>query len=514
MAPGWQEIAAQHVEQITGYVREILSTALVFLKSELGIDLGLNPDLCAPWVLLVTAWLGLVLMLVLWVSFCSGVSKSFPGELENTSPVPPAKKPDHKSDEPKKRNRKKNAEKKAQRNGLAVEPLEDAEVVETRGPHDVKTDKAKKNKKKPKQPVKEKKSSTSTDGKEPDEGTWETKVSNREKRQQRRKDKTPGDGSASPKATAVSIATNTMEQFHTNTEEPEIFITTTTTTASAPTVQREVDVDPPQIEATYVQETVIPQVTTCWEEVLSVNSSGWSDLGLQLPPQMASVQAESWTSMSLPTEHQTTEPSIWPQDMEGSWTIVDGSHIPVSFSGLTAVPDLSWSAHPPVQVDDEWSGINSTSADPSSNWNAPSEEWGNYVEQKPVRKAQMEKPVLEVAQESDTEKEKDEAGAPGSGKAKKKKKKKKVEDAGASAQSQVKAERDASAATQAQNAAGIILTARTRVEVSRAVSSAPVQTQQRPEPTNKPAASLPTQKKTEDNWESPKQVKKKARRET
>ncbi|XP_051577909.1 protein LYRIC-like [Myxocyprinus asiaticus] len=519
MAPGWQEIAAQHVEQITGYVREILSSALVFLKSELGIDLGLNPDLCAPWVLLVTAWLGLVLMLVLWVSFCSGVSKSFSGEIENTSPVPPVKKPDHKADEPKRRNRKKTAEKKAQRNGLAVEPLEDAKVVETRGPHDVKTDKAKKNKKKPKQPVKEKKSSTSADGKEPDEGTWETKVSNREKRQQRRKDKTPGDGSASPKATAASIATNTMEQFHTSTEEPEIFITTTT--ASTPTVQREVDVDPPQIEATYVRETVIPQVIPCWEEVLSDNGSGWSDLGLQFPPQMASVQAESWTSMTLPTEHQATEPSVWPQDMEGSWTIVDGSHIPVSFSGLTAakkfaVPDLSWSAQPPVQVDDEWSGINSTSADPLSNWNAPSEEWGNYVEQQPVRKAQVEQPVLEVVQESDTEKEKDEAGAPGSGKAKKKKKKKKkVEDAGASAQSQVKAERDASTATQAQSTAGNILAATvgTRVEMSRAVSSSPVQTQQRPEPTDKPT-SLPTQKKTEDNWESPKQVKKKARRET
>ncbi|XP_051575789.1 protein LYRIC-like [Myxocyprinus asiaticus] len=515
MAPGWQEIAAQHVEQITGYMREVLSSGLVLLKSELGIDLGLNPDQCAPWVLLLTVWVGLVLMLVLWVSVCRGVSKRFSVEIDNTSPAPPVTKPDHKADEPKRRNRKKTSEKKAHRNGLAVEPLEDAKVVETQGLQDMKTDKAKKNKKKPKQPVKEKKSSTSADGKEPDEGTWETKVSNREKRQQRRKDKTTSDGSASPKAAVVESAISVMEQVCTSPEDPE-----TTTIASTPPVHIEVEVEPPQIEASYVRDTVIPQVTPYWQEVLSVNGSGWSDLGLQLPPQMASVQAESWTSMSIPTEHQTTEPSVWPQDMEGSWTIVDKLHIPVSFSGLTAVPDLSWSAQPPVQVDDEWSGINSASADPLSDWNAPSEEWGNYVEQRPVHAAPLEQPVLVVAQESDTEKEKDEVGAPGSGKAKKKKKKKKkVEDAGPSAQvqSQVKAERDMSAAAQALSTAGNIFaaTAGTRVEeVTRAVSSAPVQTQQRPEPTDKPTP-VTTQKKTEDSWESPKQVKKKkARRDT
>lgn len=61
-----------------------------------------------------------------------------------------------------------------------------------------------------------------------------------------------------------------------------------------------------------------PVVTPCWEEALGVNGSGWSDLGLQLSPQMASVQAESWTSMTVPTERQTSEPSVWPQDMEGA----------------------------------------------------------------------------------------------------------------------------------------------------------------------------------------------------
>jgi len=112
MAPGWQEIASQHVEQITGYVRETLSTGLVYLKSELGIDLGLNPDLCAPWLLLLTAWVGLVFLVILWVSVCRGFFKSLTGTetgdtAENTEPGQPVKK----ADEPKRRNRKKNAEK-------------------------------------------------------------------------------------------------------------------------------------------------------------------------------------------------------------------------------------------------------------------------------------------------------------------------------------------------------------------------------------------------------------------
>ncbi|ROL41347.1 Protein LYRIC [Anabarilius grahami] len=491
MAPGWQEIASQHVEQITGYVRETLSTGLVYLKSELGIDLGLNPDLCAPWLLLLTAWVGLVFMLILWVSVCRGFSKRLSGtEKGDTVEKTGAAQPVKTADEPKRRNRKKNAEKKAQRNGLAVEPQEDAKVLDGQELPEGKTDKAKKNKKKPKPPAKEKKSSVSVDGKEPDEGTWETKVSNREKRQQRRKDKPPGDGSGSPVATAALTAFSTMEQVQTTPEEPE---TTITTAVSTPPVQREVEVDPPEVEASFVRDNVVPQVTPCWEEVLVVNGSGWSDLGLQLPPQVASVQAESWTRVTVPTERQTSEPSAWPQDME--------------------VPDLSWSAQPPIPVDDVWSGINSPSTDPSCDWNAPSEEWGNYVEQQPVSTLLMEPPVPEVAQDSDNEKDKDEAGAPGSGKAKKKKKKKKkVEDAGPSAQAQVKAERDTSVATPAQNMTG---------NVSADTAGPPpdpVQTQQRtsgPELTDK-STPVPTQKKTDDSWESPKPPvkKKKARRET
>ncbi len=66
-------------------------------------------------------------------------------------------------------------------------------------------------------------------------GTWETKVSNREKRQQRRKDKDPDDGSGSPVATEASSAICTLEEVQTAPEEPE------TTTVSTPPIQREVE---------------------------------------------------------------------------------------------------------------------------------------------------------------------------------------------------------------------------------------------------------------------------------
>lgn len=69
-------------------------------------------------------------------------------------------------------------------------------------------------------------------------GTWETKVSNREKRQLKRKDKTPGDGSGSPVAAAALTDISTMEQVQTTPEEQE---TNITTTVSTPPVQREVE---------------------------------------------------------------------------------------------------------------------------------------------------------------------------------------------------------------------------------------------------------------------------------
>lgn len=121
MAPGWQEIASLHVEQITGYVRETLSTGLGYLKSELGIDLGLNPDLCAPWLLLLTAWGGLVLILIVWVSVCRGLSKRLSGTeteeniADNTGPAQTVK-----ADEPRRRNRKRNAEKVCIRSGISI----------------------------------------------------------------------------------------------------------------------------------------------------------------------------------------------------------------------------------------------------------------------------------------------------------------------------------------------------------------------------------------------------------
>ncbi|TRY96050.1 hypothetical protein DNTS_021166 [Danionella cerebrum] len=491
MAPSWQDTAVQHVEQVTGYVRGALATALVYLKSELGLDLGLNPDVCAPWLVLVLSGLGLVIMLML----CASVFRCFPKGLSGKgtrhstgkkNPTPPFKK----ADEIKKKNRKnKNAEKKGQRNGLPVEPQEEVKDVNDQE-QDMKLDKTKKNKKKTKAVPKEKKSSAPV-SKEPDEGAWETRVSNREKRQLKRKDNmAPGDGSNSPRPSA--------EDSRTSGADGQSIVPSS---AFAAPLQKEAQVEPPQAEACFLQETVAPQELVCCEEVQSVKGSGWSEAD---PPQSSS---EGCSAMTVPTEHRASEPSVWPQDMEGSWTIVDGSQIPVSFGGLSAVSELNQSLQPAVSVDDEWSGIHRSSADPSCDWNAPSEEWGNYVEQQQVRAEPQQILVPDQTQDSDYEKDGEDTSAPGSGKAKKKKKKKKkVEDTGAAAQ--VKEEVTPVTQTASAPTAG-----RCAEYASHVPASAPVQTQQTI--SGLPELTDPSQKKPDETLESLKPAKKKkARRET
>ncbi|KAL6079801.1 hypothetical protein STEG23_035506, partial [Scotinomys teguina] len=76
-------------------------------------------------------------------------------------------------------------------------------------------------------------------------------------------------------------------------------------------------------------------------------------------------------------------------------------------------------------IDDEWSGLNGlSSADPSSDWNAPAEEWGNWVDEERASLLKSQEPVLNDQRISDDDKEKGEGALP-TGKSKKKKKKKK-----------------------------------------------------------------------------------------
>lgn len=231
-----------------------------------------------------------------------------------------------------------------------------------------------------------------------------------------------------------------------------------------------------------------------------MNGSGWREFG-------APVQLDS-------SDRQDRH-SAWTHDMEGSWTIVDSTNIPVSFPGLPAavepqaVPDLSWTCQP--VVDDEWSGLASGCADPD--WSMPAEEWGHYEDQ-PLESAVGTQPPPADLQESDPEKDKDDPAAPGSGKAKKKKKKKKkLEEGGATAQVEVEG-----GVAKDQNTAGNILPKTVKEQESVVPAGPPRAVAKASEPSEasvRTSAAPSAQKKAEESWESPKQVKKKkARRET
>ncbi|KAI4876592.1 hypothetical protein NFI96_014817 [Prochilodus magdalenae] len=547
------------------------------LAELLGLEAAAPLALWPAGVLLLSVGLGLVLSLLLLGLHRPGAAR---GKREKAEDSGLELGKAGKTEEPKKRSRKRAGDKKLQRNGLAVEPQDEMKPAEVQSPDpaELRADKAKKNKKKPKAPAKEAKSAPS-ERKEPDEaGTWETKVSNREKRQQRRKDKGAGDESGSP----GGVAPSTPDQPIATPEEPKISIpsspkikntstTPTTRPASTPkdttrpastpkdttrpastpkdttrpastpkdttrpastpkdttrpastpkdttrpastpkdttrasgnstaasTAQRKGVLisrfsteEPPAAEV----QAVAPQVSPGWEDVLSMNGSGWAELAVS-----GTVHPESWNSLSA--ERQDLH-AAWPHDMEGSWTLVDGS-----FAGLSAAagesqppPDLSCGCLP--QVDDEWSAQNSGCVDPSSDWSAPSEEWGNY-EDRPAEGAVSTQPLIAELQDSDTERDKEEPAAPGSSKAKKKKKKKKkLEEGGNAAQ----VEGDVGVAKD-QNTAGNILPKSVKEQESVA-PSAHLRAPLKPTEVEVTARSsgTPTQKKPEDSWESPKQL--------
>lgn len=74
----WQDAASQQVKLLTNRLNELLSKGLEFLRSELGVDLGLKPELIPPWMILLAACTGLVLMVALWASVCRGLFKKRP----------------------------------------------------------------------------------------------------------------------------------------------------------------------------------------------------------------------------------------------------------------------------------------------------------------------------------------------------------------------------------------------------------------------------------------------------
>ncbi|XP_034524244.1 protein LYRIC isoform X4 [Ailuropoda melanoleuca] len=426
-AQGWLDELARQAEEGSARLREMLSVGLGFLRTELGLDLGLEPKRYPGWVILVgTAALGLLLLLLLcygWAAACAGARKkrrSPPRKREEAAAVP-APAPDDlallknlRSEEQKKKSRKKLPE-KPKPNGRTVE-VADEEVARTprsataKQPleTDKKNEKSKKNKKKSKSDAKAVQNSSRHDGKEVDEGAWETKISHREKRQQRKRDKVQTD-SGSLDSTIPGIEntiTVTTEQL---------------TTASFPVGSKK------------------NKVSSGLNENLTVNGGGWNEKSVKLSSQISAGE-EKWNSVSPASAgKRKSEPSAWGQDTGDAnangkdWGRSWSDRSIFSGIGSTAEPvshsttsDYQWdvSRNQPY-IDDEWSGLNGlSSADPSSDWNAPAEEWGNWVDEERASLLKSQEPIPDDQKVSDDDKEKGEGALP-TGKSKKKKKKKK-----------------------------------------------------------------------------------------
>ncbi|XP_059104009.1 protein LYRIC isoform X3 [Peromyscus eremicus] len=579
-ARSWQDELAQQAEEGSARLRELLSVGLGFLRTELGLDLGLEPKRYPGWVILVgTGALGLLLLFLLgygWAAACAGARKkrrSPPRKREEaaaSAPAPedPAQLKTLRSDEQKKKNRKKLPE-KPKPNGRTVEVAED-EVVRTprsitakQPPEtDKKNEKSKKNKKKSKSDAKAVQNSSRHDGKEVDEGAWETKISHREKRQQRKRDKVLTD-SGSLDSTIPGIEntiTVTTEQL---------------TTASFPVGSKKnkgdshLNVQVSNFKSGKGDSAL--QVSSGLNENLTVNGGGWNEKSVKLSSQMSAGE-EKWNSVPPASAgKRKTEPSAWTQDTADAnangkdWGRNWSDRSIFSGIGSTAEPvsqsttsDYQWdvSRNQPY-IDDEWSGLNGlSSADPSSDWNAPAEEWGNWVDEERASLLKSQEPVLNDQRISDDDKEKGEGALPtGKSKKKKKKKKKQGED-NSLTQDTEELEKDireepplnTSKARPKQERAFPLKTMSTSdpaevlIKNSQPIKTLPPANSTEPsvtlskgdsdksssqvppmlQDTDKPKSNAkqnsvpPSQTKSETNWESPKQIKKKkkARRET
>uniref|UniRef100_A0A673V689 Metadherin n=1 Tax=Suricata suricatta TaxID=37032 RepID=A0A673V689_SURSU len=563
-AQSWQAELAQQAEEGSARLREMLSVGLGFLRTELGLDLGLEPKRYPGWVILVgTGALGLLLLLLFcyaWAAACAGARKkrrSPPRKREEAAALP-APAPDDvallknlRSEEQKKKNRKKLPE-KPKPNGRTVE-VADEEVVRTpRGitakqplETDKKNEKSKKNKKKSKSDAKAVQSSSRPDGKEVDEGAWETKISHREKRQQRKRDKVQTD-SGSLDSTIPGIEntiTVTTEQL---------------TTASFPVGSKKnkgdshLNVQVSNFKSGKGDSTL--QVSSGLNENLTVNGGGWNEKSVKLSSQISAGE-EKWNSVSPASAgKRKNEPSAWAPDTGdanangkdwgrswsdrsifsgiAAWSSVDrgmntSEQNSASFASLTLNSAVSGSTAEPVShsttsdyqwdasrnqpyIDDEWSGLNGlSSADPSSDWNAPAEEWGNWADEERASLLKAQEPIPDDQKVSDDDKEKGEGALP-TGKSKKKKKKKKKQGEENSPAQPIKTLPPA-----ISTEPSVILS---KSDSDKSSSQVPPMLQEtdKSKSNTKQNSVPPSQTKSETSWESPKQIKKKkkARRET
>ncbi|XP_017279694.1 metadherin a isoform X2 [Kryptolebias marmoratus] len=433
MAGDLRSFALEKAELLSSRLKELVSSGQGFVRAQLGVDLGLKPELYPTWVVLATAALGLLLLLgASWAAVCgkkrgSPARRSGEGEPGKADFVRSVKPEEHK-----KRSKKKASE-KTQSNGQPVvvaqeevketvavskisPPIKAAKVHKVQAPVQVK-----KNKKKTKPDVKPVQQSHTNDGREPDDGVWETKVSNREKRQQRRKEKGSEDSGSSGGAEAPK----------TNMKAP------------VATKRNKGNHESQRSRAAKKGDAAGGAVSSTWRGEPSVNGNNWSDVSLKAAGQMGSLGGTKWTPIPATKHYRTpADPQPWAQEPPAAWSGIDGdgqikttSFSVLRLNATDSLPksaELQWKSHP--EVDDEWSGFNGmAAADPSSDWNAPVEHWGNY-EEPPVLMAAASLPKDQAAltKVSDDEKDAEDPSGGAAKSKKKRKKKKKTEDEPAS----------------------------------------------------------------------------------
>ncbi|XP_030645080.1 metadherin a [Chanos chanos] len=487
MATGWQDLASELVEVLSSRVRKLLSSGINFLATEFGLEISFKPELYPSWVILSTTCMGLLLVVVLsWLMACGRLrSKKRSSVVPNESNIKVIDSPKPqmskitKIDDQKKKNKKKPADKKVQpnANGRTVpEPQAEIKVTEEAPKQQPdKADKAKKNKKKPKPEVKQNQGVVTLNGKELDEGAWETKISNREKRQQRKREKGSNDGSGSPGR------------------------------ADRPSHQAEQSSAPAPVSTKKNKAA-----SANWKDANSINGGTLTNQSVKLSTQKSTSKAEKWPTATKTSGHKNPEPVAWGQESEGSWTGVNRrlktELQPVNFSmlGLNPsggepvtqnVPDLQWDT--PATADNEWSGFNGLADNQNSDWNAPTEPWVNYeptVETAAPAEVSVSQPP--GLQESDDNKE--QGDATGNAKSKRKRKKKKKPE-GESAGEQV-------STSSVSPPEGTLLKSPSLVQKEEPLPQMPA---------TKQIINVTSMKKPEQNTEPPKQAqRKKSRKET
>lgn len=104
----WKDAASQQVKLLSRRLNEELSRGLGWLRAELGVDLGLKPELIPPWAIVLAACAGLLLLVALWASVCRAVFRKRPAvrPVDEGAGIKQTVSKPVKADEPKKKKKK------------------------------------------------------------------------------------------------------------------------------------------------------------------------------------------------------------------------------------------------------------------------------------------------------------------------------------------------------------------------------------------------------------------------